>query len=122
MEIEVGRHAELSMVVGIEDTATAMGSGSVEVLATPRIVAWVEAAAVAAVADVLEEGSTTVGIRIDLAHKAPAPVGAEVTAGATVDAVEGRAITFVVTAFADGVELAQGEHTRVMVDEARFGG
>ena len=122
MEIEVGRHAELSMVVGIEDTATAMGSGSVEVLATPRIVAWVEAAAVAAVADVLEEGSTTVGIRIDLAHKAPAPVGAEVTSGATVDAVEGRAITFVVTAFADGVELAQGEHTRVMVDEARFGG
>jgi predicted thioesterase len=122
MEIDVGRYAELSMVVGIEDTATAMGSGSVEVLATPRIVAWVEAAAVAAVADVLEEGSTTVGIRIDLAHKAPAPVGAEVTAGATVDAVEGRAITFVVTAFADGVELAQGEHTRVMVDEARFGG
>jgi len=96
--------------------------GSVEVLATPRIVAWVEAAAVAAVADVLEEGSTTVGIRIDLAHKAPAPVGAEVTSGTTVDAVEGRAITFVVTAFADGVELAQGEHTRVMVDEARFGG
>jgi len=121
MEIDVGRHAELTMVVGIEDTAIAMGSGSVEVLATPRIVAWVEAAAVAAIADAVAPGATSVGIRIDLAHKAPALIGTEVTAAATVDAVEGRAITFVVTAFADGVELALGEHTRVIVEEARFG-
>lgn len=109
------------MVVGIEDTAVAMGSGSVEVLATPRIVAWVEAVAVAAVAGSLEPGTTTVGIRIDLAHKAPAAVGAEVTAAATIKEVEGRALTFEVTAFSAGIELASGEHTRVLVDEARFG-
>jgi predicted thioesterase len=109
------------MVVGIEDTAIAMGSGSVEVLATPRIVAWVEAASVTALTGAIEEGSTSVGIRIDLAHKAPAPVGAEVTAAAVVKEIEGRAITFEVTAFAAGVELANGEHTRVIVDEARFG-
>jgi predicted thioesterase len=98
-----------------------MGSGSVEVLATPRIVAWVEAAAVAVLVDTIEEGSTSVGIRIDLAHKAPALVGAEVTVAATVTEVEGRAVTFEVTALADGVELAHGDHTRVIVDESRFG-
>jgi predicted thioesterase len=122
VEIEVGRHAELTMVVGIEDTAAAMGSGSVEVLATPRIVAWVEAAAVAALADAIDTGSTSVGIRIELSHKAPAQIGAEVTATATVTDVEGRAVTFEVTAIANEVELAHGEHTRVVVDAARFGG
>ena len=110
------------MTVTAEDTALAFGSGDVEVLATPRIVALVEEAAVSAVRDLLKPDATSVGIRVDLRHLAPSRVGATVTATATVVADQGRKLTFAVEATSDGQVVATGKHDRVIVARADFPG
>ena len=69
---------ELEFVVGEPDTAVAMGSGDVPVLATPRLLAWLEAATVAAAAPELAPGRTTVGTRVELEHVVPCGVGTAV--------------------------------------------
>ena len=86
------------MVVSDRDTAHALGSGDVDVLGTPRLVALLEAATVDAVDGRLDAGATTVGMRVQVDHLQPTPVGAEVNAEAYLDKIEGRRITFTVTA------------------------
>lgn len=118
----VGLEATIDITVTEADTAIALGSGDVPVLATPRVVAMVEAAAVAALGGHLAEGSTTVGTRIHLDHVAPSPVGSSVTASAEIVDVERRTIVFRVEASMGDQIVARGEHTRVTVDRASFGG
>jgi fluoroacetyl-CoA thioesterase len=102
-----------------DDTAEALRSGDLAVLATPRLLAWLEEASCGAVA--LDEGSTSVSSRVELEHLAPSPVGAEVTATATVTHRDGRLIRFQVVAHdAEGGLLATGEAQRVVVDRDRF--
>jgi fluoroacetyl-CoA thioesterase len=105
-----------------EDTARAVGSGDLPVLATPRLLAWCEARTCAAVAADLEEGRSTVGTRVQLEHVGASPVGARVEVTATLRSVDGRLLRFeVVAAHADGGPVvAHGEVTRVAVDAARF--
>ena len=118
---QTGQAAELRYVVGVEDTATAVGSGDVPVLATPRLLAWAEAASVTALADVLTEPNTSVGTRVELDHRAASPVGATVTVRAEVVAVDGRLVRFEVIAHhSDGTVVAHGRITRVIVDRGRF--
>jgi predicted thioesterase len=120
-EINTGSSAVVTAVVGIEDTAIALGSGDVEVLATPRVVAMVEAAAIAALGDRLAMASTSVGTHIELRHLAPSPIGAVVTARAEITAVERRTITFAVEARDGDTLIADGTHTRVVVRREGFG-
>jgi predicted thioesterase len=117
-----GQAAEVVHLVGDDDTAASIGSGDVDVLATPRLLALAEAATVAAVAPTLEPGRTTVGTRIELEHLIPTPVGARVAVRATVTAVDGRLLQFEVVAEhpADGRVVAHGAVTRVVVDRERF--
>jgi fluoroacetyl-CoA thioesterase len=123
--VEVGRTSTLGFEVGESDTAEALGSGDVAVLATPRLVAWLEAATVECVADALDDGSTSVGTRIDVEHLAASPVGAQVDVHASVAHVDGRLVRFEVAAehrVGAGVPLvvATGQVTRVIVDRERF--
>ena len=83
-------------------------------------VALMEAAAVAALAGVLSAEDTSVGSHIAVDHLAPSPVGAEVTARATVSAVDGRRVTFDVAAEMDGDLVARGNHVRIVVPRSRF--
>ena len=116
-----GQAAEQSYVVGEADTAAALGSGDVPVLATPRLLAWLEAATVAALDGRLDKGATSVGTRIDLEHVAPSPVGVTVTVRAEIVAVDGRLVQFdLVALHSDGKVVAHGRITRVTVDRARF--
>ena len=120
MPPEPGLSAEIELVVGEGDTAIAMGSGEVPVLATPRVVALCEEASVAAVAGSLERGDTTVGHTVQLDHVAPTKVGSRVRAEATLQKVEGRRLTFTVSV-SDGRGLvAAGKLTRVIVTTERF--
>jgi fluoroacetyl-CoA thioesterase len=119
-DLQPGLDASVEMTVSDADTAIALGSGDVAVWATPSVVALCEAAAVRAVAEALEDGKTTVGTRIDLEHLAPTPVGATTSAVARLVAVDGRLLTFVVTASDGSGDVAQGTHTRVIVDRERF--
>jgi len=105
--------------VSEEDTAMHMGSGDVPVLATPRVIAWMEAAAVAALHGLPSE-TTSVGIHISVDHTTPTLVGAEVRAEAEVRVVEGKRIEFDVRAFEGNEIIAGGTHTRVVVDRRRF--
>ena len=105
--MRVGESATLEFTVTAEDTAVALGSGSLEVLATPRMLAWCEAATCAAVDPDLPEGRTSVGTRVQLEHVGASAVGAVVRVTATVAYVDGRLV-------------AHGEVTRVVVDRERF--
>src|SRR4051794_39878760 len=114
--------SELRFSVTHADTAPALGSGSLPVLATPRLLAWCEAATCAEVEPSLGAGETSVGTRVELEHLAASPVGAEVEVSATAAYVDGRLHRFTVAArhTSDGKVVASGEVTRVAVDAERF--
>lgn len=122
-EIPVGARAELPFTVSAEDTALSQGSGDVPVLATPRAIAWAEAACCAAVADRLADGQTTVGTRVDVEHLLPCWVGAEVVADAMVQEAAGHRLLFQVrVAHSDGRLLLAGTVARAVVQRERFVG
>jgi fluoroacetyl-CoA thioesterase len=115
-----GLEAAFRYVVTGADTATAIGSGAVPVLATPRALALAERATVAAVAGALEAGATTVGTRVELDHLAPSPVGAELSVRAVLERVDGRRLQFAVRLIDGDRVVARGLVTRVVVDAAAF--
>jgi predicted thioesterase len=115
-----GLTARVQLTVTDADTAQAMGSGDVPVLATPRVLALAEAATVAATAARLPSGSTTVGVRAELDHTAPSPVGATVLAEATLAKVDGRRLLFEVRVTAGDRAVAEVRVERVVVDRQRF--
>ncbi|WP_433503117.1 thioesterase family protein [Pseudonocardia halophobica] len=117
----LGRSAAVTHAVRPDDTATALGSGTVPVLGTPRLLAWLEEATVRAVADLLDPDHTTVGVEVRLRHLRSSAPGTAVTGDARVESAEGRTLTFAVTASAGGGPLlAEGVVRRAVVDVARF--
>lgn len=115
-----GLSARVELTVTDADTAQAVGSGDVPVLGTPRVLALAEAATVAATASRMPPGSTTVGIRVELEHRAATPVGRTVVAQARLAKVDGRRLLFEV-AVAEGDEtVAEGRVERLLVDRQRF--
>jgi predicted thioesterase len=113
--------ATLTFTVTSDDTAAAVGSGDLDVLGTPRLLAWAEAATCAAVADELDEGRTSVGTRVSLEHLRASPVGEDIRVEAEVVHRDGRLLRFRVSAAdAQGRQVGQGEVTRVVVDRERF--
>ena len=120
MRLRPGLSATATMVVSDADTALAIRSGDVQVLATPRVVGLAEEATVHALSEALDNGQTTVGFRVQLDHLAPTPIGGEVVAEATLEAVESRRLTFRVSVNDGRGLVAAGRITRVVVDRARF--
>jgi fluoroacetyl-CoA thioesterase len=94
MGVAAGQRASVSAVVTDADTAISAGSGDVPVLATPRLLALAEAAAVASVAPHLAPGMTSVGTSASLEHRRASPVGAEVVVEAELTEVDGRRLMF----------------------------
>lgn len=120
VEVEPGLRGEAHLVVDEADTAEALGSGTVAVLGTPRLIALCEAASIAAIASHLPAGVTTVGMRVQMEHLQPSAIGAAVTAEAVLDKVEGRRLCFTVSASDERGLIACGKVTRVQVDVDRF--
>ena len=120
MEITVGMKGEVSTLVEREDTAKEVGSGDLLVYATPCMVALMEGAACEAIADALPDTQTTVGTALTIEHISATPVGLEVRAEAVVTAVEGKVITFEVSAFDEAGEIGRGTHKRVIVNSQKF--
>jgi fluoroacetyl-CoA thioesterase len=120
VELPAGLRGEASLVVTEADTARSLGSGSVDVLGTPRLLALCEQATCLALEGRLPEGSSTVGMRVQIDHLQPTPVGVEVTAEAVLDRVEGRRVIFTVSASDPGGIVAAGRVTRAVVDLERF--
>jgi predicted thioesterase len=119
-ELQPGLAAEATATVDESLLATAVGSGSVAVYATPAMIALMEAAAVAALEPKLTKDQSSVGIALEVKHLAATPPGHRVRARAEVIQVQGRKVTFQVQAW-DEVELiGKGTHTRYVIDVARF--
>lgn len=117
--------ATLRFTVTDADTAAAVGSGSLPVLGTPRLLAWCEAATCAALDPALGPGETSVGTRIELEHTAASAVGQVVEVTASASYVDGRLHRFSVLARnvgdrGPGKVVGTGEVTRVVVDAERF--
>jgi fluoroacetyl-CoA thioesterase len=115
-----GLSARVQLKVSDADTAQALGSGDVPVLGTPRVLALAEAATVVATARQLPAGTTTVGVRVELDHRSPTPVGRTVVAAANLTRVDGRRLIFDVKVHDDDLLVADGQVERILVDRHRF--
>ncbi len=118
--LHLGLKGTAELVVGEEHTAPKVGSGRVHVLATPVMINLIEAAALAAVEHLLPPGQQSLGTLLNVSHTAATPVGMRVSAAAELIKIEGRLLTFRVSA-ADAVErIGEGTHQRVVVTLDRF--
>ena len=108
------------MIVTPADTAAVMGSGTLDVLATPRVAALMEMTAWQSLGDELEAGSTTVGTMLSLRHLAPTPVGRTVRCESKLEKIDGRELTFSLLVYDQSGLIADAQHKRVIVDSARF--
>lgn len=118
--IEIGKKFEIKILVSENDTAKAVGSGTLEVLATPRMIALMEEAAYKCIADDLEEGTSSVGTLMSVEHLSATPVGMEAYAVAEVSAVEGRKVFFTVEAYDEKGIIGKGTHDRFIVFSEKF--
>lgn len=109
-----------TLTVTLDKTALAVGSGDMEVLATPMMMALMENAAMLAVAEELPEGCTTVGGHIESSHVKPSKVEVEVSATATLTKVEGKKLTFHVVAKMNDNIIGEGTHLRFVVNKEKF--
>lgn len=120
--ITVGMKHSIEKIVTPELTASAAGSGGLEVFGTPYMIGMMECAAMWCIQPELPEGKGTVGVEISTNHLAPTPVGMKVTATAEVTAVSenGKMITFKIAAFDEEGLIGEGVHTRAIISNDRF--
>ena len=120
MEICIGLKGHNEVAVDETNVACAMGSGSLPVFATPALAAAMENAALTSVQPYLEEGKTTVGIKLDLDHVASTPTGMTVVTDSELVAVEGKILTFKIESHAGDELVGTCLHKRCIVGGERF--
>lgn len=120
MSIAVGIKGRAEDVVREENTAQAVGSGTLPVFATPAMTALMEKAAWTSLAPYLEEGESTVGTKLEITHDSATPLGLKVWAESEVTAVEGKRIVFHVSAYDEKGLIGQGTHERFLITNDRF--
>ncbi|MBD5085158.1 MAG: thioesterase family protein [Clostridiales bacterium] len=120
MPVEIGMKGRAETVVTQHNTAQAAGSGLVPVFATPWMIALMENAAVQAVQEALASGEGTVGTLLNVTHDAATPVGMKVWTEAELTAVEGRKLTFAVSAYDEAGKIGGGTHERFIIKPDKF--
>jgi fluoroacetyl-CoA thioesterase len=118
--LQPGLVGKAQLEVTAQHTAKALGSGTVEVFASPMMIALMEAAAVDCIARHLAPGEISLGTHLDVAHRRASPVGAKIEAIAELIAVDGRVLTFRVETKDGAGLIGDGRHTRALADETRF--
>ena len=118
--LEVGKKYEIDRVVTENDTAAKAASGSVEVLATPVMIAWMEEASLRLAQQELEEGLTTVGTEVNIKHLKGTLVGKTVKVLSVLKEIDRKRLVFDVEVVEDGVVVGSGSHTRFIIDTAKF--
>lgn len=118
--LDTGIKGLQTVTVTEENSAKTMGSGTLDVFATPAMIALMEKTAWTSVAPYLEEGQGTVGIKLEISHDAPTPLGMTVTCESELIEIDGRRLVFSVTA-TDGKDIiGKGKHERFIIDEEKF--
>ena len=118
--LSIGIRGTKTVKVTDDNTAIALGSGTLPVFATPAMIALIEGTAAGSVAPGLEEGTSTVGTHLDVAHSAATPVGMDVTCETELIEVDRRRLVFKVVVFDSKTEVGSGTHERFIVDNAKF--
>lgn len=118
--LKIGLKSEYKRKVTAGDTAVSAGSGDLEVLATPVMVAFMEHAAKECVQGELDEGDTTVGTSLNLKHLSATPVGADVTAEAELTEIDRKRLVFTVRAYDGDGLIGEGVHQRFIVNSRKF--
>lgn len=118
--METGLTHTSTTTVNETNTAIALGSGDMEVFATPAMIALMENAAMLAVSGSIPEGSTTVGAMISSTHIKPTAIGHTVKATATLQKIEDRKLTFEVQAADENGLIGEGTHIRYIVNRDKF--
>ena len=118
--LEIGITNTKELIVTKENTALALGSGTLEVFATPAMIALMEGTAAESVEAFLEEGQTTVGTALDVKHLAASPIDMPIHCESELIAVDGRALTFNVATYDKAGKIGEGTHSRFIVDAKKF--
>ena len=118
--LEVGMKYEIDRVVTENDTAAKAASGSVEVLATPVMIAWMEEASLRLAQKELEEGFTTVGTEVNIKHLKGTLVGKTVKIVSVLKEIDRKRLVFDVEVLEDGIAVGTGSHTRFIIDTTKF--
>jgi len=118
--LEAGIRGKQEIVVTEDKTARRYGSGTLDVFATPAMIALMENTAYKSVEEALEEGAGTVGTEMNVKHVAATPVGMKVTCETELVKVEGRALTFLVKAYDECGLIGEGVHQRFVIMEEKF--
>lgn len=119
-ELKPGLTGTAETVVRETNTALAMGSGSLQVFATPCMVALMEQAACNAVDPCFNDSESSVGTLVNITHDAATALGKKVTATATLVEVQGRKLVFEVTAADEDKQIGKGTHERFIVNKEKF--
>lgn len=119
-DIETGKSFTQHMVVENKDTASAYGSGKLNVFATPALAALMENTAVKCLEGMLDSNSDTVGIEIGIKHTKATPVGKKVFCKASITEVDGRRIHFQIEAWDDAGKIGYAEHDRFIINPEKF--
>lgn len=120
MELKVGMRFQKTVQVTSENTALAVGSGDVEVFATPMMIALMEGAAAEGLGQYLSAEQTSVGGQISSSHIAATPVGMTVTATAEVTGIDRNRVSFAISASDEAGLIGEGEHLRFIVEREKF--
>lgn len=118
--LSVGSTTTSEKVVKQEDTAAAFGSGDINVFATPMMVGLMENAALNDALKQLPEGYSTVGTFVNVKHMAATPMGMTVRAEAELIEVDGKKLTYKVTAYDEKDKIGEGTHGRYIIHGERF--
>lgn len=120
--MNIGIKNKIELNVTEDKTAKVVGSGTLDVFATPAMIALMEQSAAESVEKELDEGMTTVGIKINVDHLAATPIGMKVYCESTLVQEEGRKLIFEIEAFDEAGRIGKAYHERFIVDSARFMG
>ena len=118
--MQIGQKNQITSKVETNDTAKAFGSGELEVLSTPRMIALMEECAYKCISEDLEAGATTVGTLVNVKHLSATPVGMNVTVEAEITEIDGRRVCFSVKAYDESGLIGEGVHERFIVYSEKF--
>ena len=118
--MEIGIKNTLEITVTGNLTAAAVGSGTLNVYATPAMIALIEETAWKSVAPYLEEVQSTVGTRLDVSHVAPTPLGMTVRCETELTEVDGRRLVFAVNVYDEAGLIGKGTHERFIIMSEKF--
>ena len=119
-EILIGQKLTVESEVTEERLACSVGSGELPVYAAPAMAALMENAAASLLKGSLEEGETSVGVSLNLAHSSASPLGAKVRAEAEITGVDRKRVSFLVIAYDQAGEIGRAEHDRFVVGAEKF--